>query len=63
MIQDRGLEAVWAALWRLFGGSWTALGRLLGAPWLQGARELPHVQLLGSFMPALEPSWMRLGRS
>ena len=62
MIQDRGLEAVWAALWRLFGGSWTALGRLLCAPWLQGARELPPVRLLGSFLAAFWRLLSHLGR-
>ena len=60
MVQNRGLEGVWAPLWGAFVGFWAAFGRflaprsLLGDPWALLGRLLGGSRVIqGS---KLEPS-------
>ena len=59
MIQNRGLDGVWAALGRLLGGSWTAFERFLAPRHLWAAFwALPGELSSCSFLGA---SWTALG--
>ena len=53
MLQNRGLEGVWAPPWGVLEGS----GRLLGGSWLQEASGVICRLLSGVFWAAPEPSW------
>ena len=75
MIQDRGLEAVCAALWRLLGGSWAPhgsqapVGCLLCDSWAAFWRLLSHLgrilggpeAVFGTMLGRLGASWRHLG--
>ena len=54
MVQNQGLEGIWAA----FGRLWGSLGHL----WLQGTSVPLPWRLLASFSAVLEVSWAPLGR-
>ena len=53
MLQNRGLEGVWAPPWGVLEGS----GQLLGGSWLQEASWVICRLLLGGPWAAPEPSW------